>query len=465
MKRIQYILKLDHRDYGKKPLSHAESLMAYSIIAGMSEEEFALLKKQLKSDSPILSLRQEVLDNRENRNYHSPIRREDYKPLFPKTESFDCLLKWTFERKKGKLSYAKSILTKNFNGYSDSQQKKILKVLLLQAPGDRYFACRKLYANWDDSMIPHVLQCWYSFHDDICGWLIVKVFPLDVVKEMAKELATPRNIYVLCKRLGTDMPFFPDAELFSPNISIVGYLDAVSHTQYAITAEKAEELLYRIVSVVMYGLVSDHEFMGRYDGWIKQLPDGTPATTKHFFKIRKFDVTEIDDIKDSIVYLCKMGHTEVVENFLEWNASIIDHYNRLLKLSEDKEIPYQSDTVALLLYLFPEKYRDFLDFSKWMGYSWLSLSRWHILLNKRKRDLQEYPATVNFDSVRKLLSNDFAEQPIRHASVSKDEESNLRELSREEAFGFLSKNPTMASLANHLDLEIQSDSDPFDIPF
>lgn len=87
MKRIQYILKLDHRDYGKKPLSYAESLMAYSIIAGMSEEEFALLKKQLKSDSPMLSLRQKVLDNRENRNYHSPIRREDYKTLFPKNLS------------------------------------------------------------------------------------------------------------------------------------------------------------------------------------------------------------------------------------------------------------------------------------------------------------------------------------------------------------------------------------------
>lgn len=465
MKRIQYILKLDHRDYSKEPLSHAESLMAYSIIAGMSEEEFALLKKQLKSDSPMLPLRQEVLDNKENRNYHSPISREDYKPLYPKTESFDCLLKWTFERKKGKLSYAKGILTKNFHGYSDSQQKKILKVLLQQAPGDRSFACRKLYANWDDSMIPHVLQCWYSFHDDICGWLIIKVFPFDVVKEMAKELATPRNIYVLCKRLSTDMPFFPDEELFSPNISIEGYLDAISHTQYAVTSDKAEELLYRMVSVVMYGLISTHEFMGRYNGWIKVLPDGTPATTNNFFNIRKYDVTEIDDIKDSIVYLCKMGHMEVVERFLKWNASILEHHNRLITLRDDKEMPGQSDTVALLLYLFPEKYRNFLDYSEWKRYSWLSLSRWHILLNKRKRDFQEFPATVNFDSIRKLSSDDFAEQPIRHLGFSYDEESSLRELSSEEALGFLCKNPTMASLVNQFDLELQSDSDPFDVPF
>lgn len=464
MKRIQYILRLDHRDHDKEPFSHTEYLMAYSIIAGMSDEEYSLLKDQLVSNSPIPSIRQEVLDNKEDRNYHTLIRREDYEPLH-KTEPFDCLLKWTAERKKGKLAYAKGILTEHFEGYSDSQQKKILKVLLQQAPGDRRFACRKLYTRWDDQMIPDVLQCWSSFHDDVCGWLIIRAFPLDMVKEMAMELATPRNVYTLCKRLGTDMPFYPETTLFSPNISIVGYLDAVSHTQYAIAAEKAEELLYRIVSVAMYGLISDHEFMGRYNGWIKQLPDGTPATTKHFFKIRKLDVTEIDDIKDSIVYLCKMGHTEVVERFLEWNASIIEHYNRLIKLSEDKEMPYQSDAVALLLYLFPEKYRGSLDYSEWMEYSWLSLSRWHILLNRRKRELQEFPTTVNFDSIRKLSPEDFAEQPIRHVAISNDEGSGLRELSGEEALGFLSKHPSMEPLVNHLGLEVINDSEPFDVPF
>ncbi len=124
MKRIQYILRLDHRDHDKEPFSHTEYLMAYSIIAGMSDEEHSLLKDQLVSNSPIQSIRQEVLDNKEDRNYHTLIRREDYEPLH-KTESFDCLLKWTAERKRGKLTYAKGILTEHFDGYSDSQQKKI----------------------------------------------------------------------------------------------------------------------------------------------------------------------------------------------------------------------------------------------------------------------------------------------------------------------------------------------------
>ena len=219
------------------------------------------------------------------KRYQSPIRKEDYRPLGPKRESFDCLLNWVSERKKGKLTYAKTILTENFRGYSDYQQKKILKVFLQQAYGYRKFAYFKLYANWDEKMIPHVLQCWKKFHDDTCGWLIIRLFPTDVVKEISKELATPRNFYLLCKRLGKELPFYPDKELFSEYISIVDYLDAISHTRYSITSDEAEGLIYFIVSVVMYGLSCDHEFYGKYPGGILELPDGSEATTKNYFRI------------------------------------------------------------------------------------------------------------------------------------------------------------------------------------
>lgn len=410
MKHIEYILDIDRHNSDRRPLSEIEYQIVRYILAGMPSADFLELSKQLRKDSPIFSI-YGTIKNDEHKHYHSPIQKEDYRPWTPKTESFDCLLNWVFERKRGKLTYAKKILTENFRGYSDKQQKKILKILLQQSSGDRRFAYTKLYANWDEKMIPHILQCWYKFHDDMCGWLIIRVFPTDVVKEMSKELATPRNIYLLCKRLGKDMPFYPDKELFSENISIVGYLDAISHTQYSITSEEAEGLLYRITSAIMYGLSSDHEFFGKYPGEIRELPDGTEATTKNYFRISR-DLTRQQEIKDSIVFLCKMGHFEVVKEFLQWNASIKEHYNRLKTLKDDYGILCLEDTLALLLYLFPDKYRHLLDFSEWLEYSWFS-SRWHILLKKRKRTNVEYAINVNFEGIKKLSEKDFSDFPLR----------------------------------------------------
>lgn len=420
MKQIEYILDIDRRNSGGSPLSQIERQIVHSVLAGMPYADFLLLSKQLRKNSPIFYIYDSMNDD-ERKRYYSPILKEEYKPLFPKTSSLDCLLNWISERKRGKLTYAKTILTKNFRGYSDNQQKKILKVFLRQTSGYRRFAYSKLYANWDEKMIPHVLQSWYEFHDEMCGWLIIRVFPTDIVKEMSRELATPGNLYLLCKRLGKDMPFYPEKDLFSEHISIVGYLDAISHTQYSITSSEAEGLIYRIVSVVMYGLSSDHEFCGKFPGQIRELPDCTEATTKSYFRITG-DLTKLNDVKDTMVFLCKLGHLDVVKDFLQWNASIIEHYNRLKILKDDYGSPCLEDTLALLLYLFPDKYRHLLDYSEWLEYSWLS-SRFHILLKKRKRRDVEYAINVNFDGIRKLSAKDFSDTPLRqlHDETSDNE--------------------------------------------
>ena len=450
MKQLQYIIELDKRNLLKNPLSELESRMVYNVLIGMTSEDYSCLSKHLNSDSPILTM-YKSLESEEHKSYNNPIKREDYKRIFPKTESFDCLLKWVIEKKKGKMSYAKNILRTYFHGYSDNQQKKILRVLLLQAPGDRKFAHKKLYGNWDDSMIPYVLQCWNTFHDDTCAWLIIKIFPFDIVKKMAKELAIPSNFSTLCKRLGNDMPIYPEKDLFAPFISIVDYLNAISHTQYTITESEAEELLYRIVSVAMYGLASDHEYMGLFKGEIKMIANGKEATTKNFFRIIRCDVSRLDDINDSLIYFCKMGLTNVVENFLKWNDSILEHYNRLKEVEKGAyESCSQDDTLALLLYLFPDKYRNFLDYSECIGSSWLSVEWWHVLLKKRERRQNEDSVIVNFDHIRKLSETDFSNNPVRGIKTFEQRISELSQrMTRDEAIKFLNEIPVVRFCDDH----------------
>ena len=119
----------------------------------------------------------------DGREYQKPYGPEYYRSEFKKQECFDTLLKWVNEKKRGKLSYAKRILTNGFNYYSYFQQVKIVKTFLFQSLRDRRFAYRKLYGLWDKSFLDVVKQAWNEFHDEECGWLITRFFPKEFLAE------------------------------------------------------------------------------------------------------------------------------------------------------------------------------------------------------------------------------------------------------------------------------------------
>ena len=103
----------------------------------------------------------------DGREYQKPYGPEYDRSEYKKQESFDTLLKWAVERKRGKVSYAKRILTYGFNYYSYSQQVKIVKAFLFLSLGDRRFAYKRLSALWDESFIDIVKQAWNEFQDCI----------------------------------------------------------------------------------------------------------------------------------------------------------------------------------------------------------------------------------------------------------------------------------------------------------
>lgn len=321
----------------------------------------------------------------DGREYQKPYGPESDRSEHKKQESFDTLLKWAVEKKRGKVSYAKRILTDGFNYYSYSQQVKIVKAFLFLSLGDRRFAYKRVSALWDESFIYVVKQAWNEFHDEECGWLITRFFPKDFLAENLEDLNTPYNYYFLCKRLGQEEWFIPVKEKFKPNITIVQYLEAVSMTRYPIAEDEANELLYRMVSVLVYAHLANNEQMETKWGEIKADVTGHDMTMSYWFRCPEFLIYKNDNFKEVLVYLCLMGLQDVVKDFCSWcdcaKTKFLDDVGLLIPTN--LRITGES-FLSAIIESFPDKYRYMLDYESFQYKTWLN-RRWRVMLKPQKR--------------------------------------------------------------------------------
>lgn len=317
--------------------------------------------------------------------YQKPYGPEYYRSEFKKQECFDTLLKWVNEKKRGKLSYAKRILTNGFNYYSYFQQVKIVKTFLFQSLRDRRFAYRKLYGLWDKSFLDVVKQAWNEFHDEECGWLITRFFPKEFLAENLYTLSKPYNYYFLCKRLGQEEWFVPDKDKFKPNITIVQYLEAVSMTRHPIAKDEAYEILYRMVSVLIYAHLANNEQMESKWGEIKIDETGHNMTMSYWFRCPKFLIYKNDNFKEVLVYLCLMGLRNTVKSFCTWcdkiKAKYLDNVGPLMP--SNHEVTGKA-FLSAIIESFPYNYRYMLDYENYQTKTWLN-RRWRIMLQPQQR--------------------------------------------------------------------------------
>lgn len=432
MDKIDFLVNIDQRDAAGQPVTDTELQVAVMVLEGLSGDEYDQLRGCLRADGAILSLECLMPAGMRHR-FHRPLGRESYEVFTPRVESFECLLGWVAERKKGKLTYAKKKLKDNFAGYSDSQQKRILEVLLQQAPGDRRFAYRKLHACWDDELLPHVLRCWQEFGDDMCAWLMIRVFPRQKVLELFPELCAPKHFASLCRCLGSDLPVRPTPERFSSQVTIVDYLEALAHTGYVIPAEEAEELIFRIVSVLIYILAGSHghSLISLYDE--NPFQDGIEFLTHRSMNRPTYNLLQIDDLEQSLGMLCKMGHTEVVRDFLDWHEGVMSDYAQL-----DPSAAEWDSRLAVLVNHFPERLRYYLDFSDLVELTWLN-PRAHILLSPRVRMSLLRVGRVSLDNLQQPQYKDIpTPQPV--------EEDTFHRLSAEERQKLVSDYPALGNM-------------------
>lgn len=389
----------------------------------------------------------------DGRTYQKPYGPEYDRSEYKKQESFDTLLKWAVERKRGKVSYAKRILTDGFNYYSYSQQVKIVKAFLFQSLGDRRFAYKRLSALWDETFVDIVKQAWNEFHDEECGWLITRFFPKDFLKENLEALSTPYNYYFLCKRLGQEEWFVPVKEKFNSTIPIVRYLEAVSMTRHPIAEEEANELLYRMVSVAIYAHLANNEQMETKWGEIKVDETGHDMTMSYWFRCPEFLIYKNDNFKEVLVYLCLMGLQDVVKDFCTWCDSAKTQFldNVGLLIPTNSKITGES-FLSAVIESFPEKYHYMLDYESFQLNTWLN-RRWRVMLHPHKRTRYGGEVRMNLVSIERIPPIDLAEiNPSFHKYI-RTVEDELKEEDRNKIIKeMLNDNPNLWTLLYSFDL-------------
>lgn len=386
-------------------------------------------------------IKQFIVDGRE---YQKPYGPEYHSSELKKQESFDTLLKWAMERKRGKVSYAKRILTGGFDYYSYSQQVKIIKAFLFLSLGDRRFAYRKLYAFWDKSFVDVVKQAWNEFHDEECGWLITRFFPNEFLVENLNALSTPYNYYYLCKRLGQEEWFIPSKDKFKPNITIVQYLEAVSMTRRPISIEDANELLYRMVSIAIYAHLANNEQMESKWGVIKIDDNGHDMTMSYWFRFPEFLIYKNDNFKEVLVYLCLMGLQKVVENFCIWCDSVKNKFCETVgSLVPSNPNVTGKNFLSVVIGSFPNEYRYMLEYESFQANTWLN-RRWRIMLLPQKRTRYGSEIQMPLVSIAHIPEINLADlNPFFYQCVLAEEGELIEEASNERLKELLSKNPNL----------------------
>lgn len=383
----------------------------------------------------------------DGREYQKPYGPEYDRSEYKKQESLDTLLKWAVERKRGKVSYAKRILTYGINYYSYSQQVKIVKAFLFLSLGDRRFAYKRLSALWDESFIDIVKQAWNEFQDEECGWLITRFFPKEFLAENLEALSTPYNYYFLCKRLGQEEWFVPVKDKFNPTITIVRYLEAVSMTRYPIAEDEANELLYRMVSVAIYAHLANNEQMETKWGEIKVDETGHDMTMSYWFRCPEFLIYKNDNFKEVLVYLCLMNLQNVVKNFCTWCDSVkykfSDNVGQLVPSNQDVT---GESFLSAIIESFPNKYRYMLNYETFQFKTWLN-RRWKVMLHPQKRTRYGGEVQMNLVSIENIHSIDLADiNPFFH-KYRRSEEEELKEEDRNKIIKeMLNDNPNLWTL-------------------
>ena len=344
----------------------------------------------------------------DGREYQKPYGPEYDRSEYKKQESLDTLLKWAVERKRGKVSYAKRILTYGFNYYSYSQQVKIVKAFLFLSLGDRRFAYKRLSALWDESFIDIVKQVWNEFQDEECGWLITRFFPKEFLAENLEALSTPYNYYFLCKRLGQEEWF---------------------------------------VSVAIYAHLANNEQMETKWGEIKVDETGHDMTMSYWFRCPEFLIYKNDNFKEVLVYLCLMNLQNVVKNFCTWCDSVkykfSDNVGQLVPSNQDVT---GESFLSAIIESFPNKYRYMLNYETFQFKTWLN-RRWKVMLHPQKRTRYGGEVQMNLVSIENIHSIDLADiNPFFH-KYRRSEEEELKEEDRNKIIKeMLNDNPNLWTL-------------------
>lgn len=272
------------------------------------------------------------------------------KRIITRNNPIATVIKSYVNKKSGKVSVSRDEIKRRFFGLDWKDQKKIMAAFLEAGQADRLWAYSRLLDLWDDSFEQKVQKLWDTYHEEKCGWVIIRHFPMSYLKEHIDQFNEGRDYYFICRRLAQDSDFVIDKE----KLSDTDYLMALSHADRHIDDEEAKDILYSIVKDICL----------HWCAYMELARDYYPSRREVMV------ASDFANVSIALYYLEKMGNEETVSDFHKWENSVrnsvcqSDDYKAMENevLSDYDYKNQMADIVQKYMYrALPENYKPMTD--------------------------------------------------------------------------------------------------------
>ena len=120
------------------------------------------------------------------------------------------LIKWFVDKRSGHVQDARPEIQRRFAYLDWSQQKKIALAFLSSGKADRQWIYARLLELWDECFAPKIRENWEKYHEQRCGWIVIRYLPKDYVMANLDLFEGERDYYYVCLRFAADKDFVID---------------------------------------------------------------------------------------------------------------------------------------------------------------------------------------------------------------------------------------------------------------
>lgn len=220
-------------------------------------------------------------------------------------------------------------LKARYNLVPPAYKERILRCMLAQnTKKERLWAYTRLRQKWDNSFFRTIEQCFETYHEVECAWLILDFFPTPYIYEHREVLAGLVGWRWIMSRVGKDYPNLVSCERLTASewVRVVVDLHMTEHEA------DIEAYLYNNIAVNVEKLLAK----GVYALDLLTIKN-QPFTTAHDYPL---SLRSIPDVSWTVWAMGQMGMADAIMRFKEYDHMYEHH------VPED----YDEETKAKLLY-------------------------------------------------------------------------------------------------------------------
>ena len=221
--------------------------------------------------------------------------------VYKKNRPIESIIKDYANKRSGRVVESRKEIRHRFAYLDWTEQKKILVLFLNSGKTDREWAYTVLLEIWDNDFEPMVEKLWKQYHENKCAWVIIRHFPIDYVQDNMELLATGRNYYFICKRLGQVNKVNVDKNRLSES----DYLALMSELGKTIDTDEGLDIMFRLVHDLCVNPLDYSK--------LPFIEHNKPVSSLNFPVIRK-----------ELFHLLNMGCRSAANEFEQWDKNAKD---------------------------------------------------------------------------------------------------------------------------------------------